>query len=97
MNEYSSRMTTSAERRKLKSRGQKLDTLLTIGRAGVTGTILDELRGCFERTDLVKVRVNVSDRAERTQAIETLATESGSECVGSVGRTSLLYRERSAS
>lgn len=87
-------MTTinAADKRRLKSRGQKLESLLTVGKAGLTDGVLKEMNTALERSDLVKVRVNIEDRVEREVLFANLASASGAVCVSTVGRTGLIYR-----
>ncbi|HUG12462.1 MAG TPA: YhbY family RNA-binding protein [Opitutaceae bacterium] len=82
---------TGKQRTHLRGLGQKLDSALSVGRGGVTKTVLNELERLLASHELVKVRV-LAERDDRPAITELLATGTRSEIVGSVGKTVLLYR-----
>ena len=75
----------------LRSLGQALDSSLSVGKEGVTRSVLKELDRQFESRELVKVKL-LADREEREAIMEALASGTGSKIAGSVGKTVLLYR-----
>ncbi|WP_221031215.1 YhbY family RNA-binding protein [Actomonas aquatica] len=83
---------TGAERRVLRSEGQLLEASVTVGREGVTATVIRELNSQLSRNGLIKVRAGETDRKAREALFAELATLTSSALVGTVGRTALYYR-----
>lgn len=82
---------TGAERGKLRSLAQTLDPKVFVGKAGVNAGIAKLLTDAFRNADLVKVRFT-AEREEMDQQAEELARLSGSEVIGSVGRTATFFK-----
>ena len=82
---------TGKQKTHLRGLGQRLESSLSVGRGGVTKTVQDELERLLAIHELVKVRV-LAERDDRPVITEVLAAGTGSEIVGSVGKTVLLYR-----
>ncbi len=82
---------TGAERGKLRSLAQTLDSKVFVGKAGVNEGIAKLLNDAFRNADLVKVRFTAEREAMDTQAQE-LAKLTDSEVIGSVGRTATFFR-----
>ena len=82
---------TGQQKAHLRGLGQKLAPLLSVGRGGVTKTVLAELEGLLSTHELVKVRV-LAERDDRPVIRDVLAAGTRSEIVGNVGKTVLLFR-----
>ena len=82
---------TGAERGKLRSLAQTLDPKVFVGKAGVNAGIAKLLEDAFRNADLVKVRFTAERDAMEAQAQE-LAKLTGSEVIGSVGRTATFFK-----
>ena len=82
---------TGAERGKLRSLAQTLDPKVFVGKAGVNAGIAKLLEDAFRNADLVKVRFTAERDAMEAQAAE-LAKLTGSEVIGSVGRTATFFK-----
>ncbi len=83
---------TGAERGKLRSLAQTLDPKVFVGKAGVNAGIAKLLLEAFRNADLVKVRFNAGREEMEAQARQ-LAELTGSELIGSVGRTASFFRQ----
>lgn len=83
---------TSAEKKILRSRAQRLPAVLQVGAKGVTEPFLQEMEIALERDRLVKLRFNMEREAHR-QAIGAIEEQTGAVCVGAVGRTAAFYRK----
>ena len=82
---------TGAERSKLRSLAQTLDPKVFVGKAGITEGISKLLLQAFSKADLVKVRFTAERDAMETQ-MQELARLTGSEVIGSVGRTATFFK-----
>lgn len=89
-----SALLSSAERRRLMSRGQRLRARLGIGRRGVSEAFLAEVRGELDRSELIKIRVDAQDREELRRLADELVQRVPCMWVGQVGRVIMLYRPR---
>lgn len=89
-NEETQRL-TGAERGKLRSLAQTLDPKVFVGKAGINAGIAKLLGEAFRNADLVKVRFTAERDIMEAQAKE-LAGLTGSEVIGSVGRTATFFK-----
>ena len=85
-------MLTSAEKRELKARGNRLDARVTLSERDLSDTAIDHVRRAFGHGDLLKVRVNTRDREICAVVVTKLAERVPCEIVQRVGRVALLYR-----
>ena len=83
---------TSAQKTQLRGLGQTTPDALLVGREGAAEKVVAQLVRELAKRELVKVRfTGGQDRHARAALHETLATATGSECVGSVGHTALFF------
>ncbi len=81
-----------ADRKFLRGLGQKLEPTVMVGKNGVTATVIDSAGKALTAHELVKVRF-VEHKDEKRSLIDELARGTGSEVVGMIGHTALLYRQ----
>ena len=86
-------------RNRLRTEGQGIAATLSIGKAGLTDGVVEELDAQLKRQHLVKVRVQRSalgeDRSAKDDQAVELSERLGAELVERRGNTVLLYRKRS--
>lgn len=82
---------TGHQKAYLRGLGQTLDASLSVGKGGVTQTVVRELERLLANHELVKVRL-LAGRDERGPLMDKLAAETHSQIVGSVGKTVVLFR-----
>jgi RNA-binding protein len=77
---------------KLRAKGQSLAPTAYVGKAGITPSVVEELKGQLRNNALVKVRfaASMEDRDAREAAAKELARGCGAELVEVRGRTALL-------
>ena len=85
-------MLTSKEKRRLRQVAHHLQPIVTLADKGVTEGLLDETRRALNDHEIIKAKVNVTDREARRELGEMLATQSGSEIVQVIGKVWVLYR-----
>ncbi len=83
---------TGAERGRLRGLAQTIEPKVFVGKAGVNAGIAKLLLEAFRNADLVKVRFNAGREEMEAQARQ-LAELTGSELIGSVGRTASFFRQ----
>ena len=84
---------SGADRKHLRSLGQKLEPFVMIGKNGVTDKVIESTGMALEAHELVKVRF-VDRKDEKRALIDELAAGTQSEVVGMIGHTALLYRQQ---
>ena len=85
---------TNSQRRFLKGRAHALKPVVTVGNAGLSESLLDELDVQLESHELLKLRLRVDERDARDEFIAQLVDSCGAELVGRVGNVAILYRAR---
>ena len=84
---------TGAQKTRLRGLGQTLPDTLHVGREGAAASVTARLDQELTRRELVKIRfTGGQDRHQRAALHESLATATGSACVGAVGHTALFWR-----
>lgn len=79
------------QRRHLRGLGHALKPIILIGQGGASDAVIAETARALNDHELVKVRVAGMDRDARDEALELLAKRTGSEMVGRIGHTAVLY------
>ena len=85
---------TNAQRRFLKGQAHALKPVVTVGNAGLSDSLLEELDIQLESHELLKLRLRVEERDARDGFIAQLVESTGAELVGRVGNIAILYRAR---
>ena len=80
------------DRKQFRTIGHHLKPVLTLGDAGLSDGILEELEGRLEDHELIKVKVHANNREDRDALVSELCAESGSELVPRTGHVALIYR-----
>ena len=84
---------TNAQKRELKSRAQKLEPILKLGRAGASDAFLKSLDEALAQHELVKIRF-ADFKDEKKTLAPILAEKTGSELVMRVGNVAVFFRKR---
>ena len=85
---------TGKQRQYLKGLAHALSPIVRVGKGGVTDSVIAETRKSLESHELIKVRVDVDDGAERKELAAKLASAADAQLAGSIGKIAILYRER---
>lgn len=78
----------------MKARAHALEPVVRVGHAGVTDSVVAELDRALTALELIKVRIDASDRVERGAACETILERTGAAEVLRVGKVLGLWRPR---
>ena len=78
--------------RHLRSLGQKIQPLCTIGKAGPTEGVVSQVSTLLETHELLKVRLPAGPATERKQLAEVICEACDAYLVGVLGRTALIYK-----
>ena len=83
---------TGRDRRRLRSRGQTLAALFTVGKGGLTAGSLRKVSDLLDEQDLLKVRVLPGAPMSADAAAAQLAESAKADVVQVLGNTILLHR-----
>ncbi|NOZ54468.1 MAG: ribosome assembly RNA-binding protein YhbY [Gammaproteobacteria bacterium] len=82
----------SKQKRFLRAQAHKLKPIVIVGNVGLTPTVLEEIDNSIEHHELIKIRINASDRINRQQMIEKISQHTYSQLVMSIGHIAAFYR-----
>ena len=85
---------TGKQRQFLKGLAHPLSPIVRVGKAGVTEAVVAETRKSLQSHELIKVRIDVDESAERKELANRLAAETDAHIAGTIGKIAILYRER---
>ena len=85
---------TSRERAHLKARAHALEPVVRIGQAGVTDAVVAEVERALAAHELIKVRIDAADRAQRVSDGDSICARTGASPVHRVGKILILWRPR---
>lgn len=85
---------TGKQKQYLKGLAHPLSPVVRVGKGGVSAAVIGEARKSLASHELIKVRIETDDSAERKTFAAELATACEAELVGSIGKIAILYRER---
>ena len=81
-----------SQRKYLRGAAHSYKPLVQIGKEGLSESVLDAIDTALEAHELIKVKI-VAERDQREQFVPIIEERLGCECVGTVGRMAILYRE----
>ena len=83
---------TTKQKKFLRARAHKLKPVVTVGNAGLTDSVLNELENTIEHHELIKVKINAATREDRQIMIERICQSAHAEMVNSIGHIAIFYR-----
>ena len=87
-------MLTAKQRQFLRGLAHGLAPVVRIGKGGLKPAVVAETRKALESHELIKVRIEVDDSAERKEMGEELARQADAQIAGTIGKLAILYRAR---
>ena len=86
-------MLTSKQRAQLRSMASTMDTIMQIGKGGISDTLVATVSDALEARELIKMKVLENCDLGVRGAAEELAARTGAEVVSVIGTKCILYRE----
>ena len=83
---------TPRERAHLKGRAHALEPIVQVGQGGLSEGVAAELERALTAHELIKVRINGTDRQARQATAEAICTRTGAAAVHQVGKIVVLWR-----
>lgn len=78
----------------LKAQAHHLQPVVMIGQHGLTESVIKETDSALNAHELIKVRVQGDDRAERVALCEALCEATRAQLVQHIGKLLVLWRKR---
>ena len=69
-----------------------MDSIVQIGKGGVSLTVVESAQAALTARELIKVRILQNSLIEPKDAVAELAEQTGAELVQVIGRNGLLYK-----
>ena len=85
---------TGKQKQFLRGLAHALAPIVRVGKGGATDAVIAETRKSLESHELIKVRIDIDESAERKALIERLASATDAHVAGTIGKIAILYRER---
>ena len=86
-------MLNSRQRAQLRAMANSYETILQIGKGGLTDNVVAQAASALEARELIKGRVLEASLLTARNAADTLAERIGAETVQTIGSRFILYRE----
>ena len=87
-------MLTSKQRAMLRSMANTMDTILYVGKDGVTDATVKEAYDALEARELIKCAVQQNSELTAREALDELCSRLGAEPVQCIGSRFVVYRAR---
>ena len=84
---------TGSQRKYLRGVAHGYKPLVQIGKEGLSKNVLSSIDTALEAHELIKVKI-AAEREQRERFVPVIEDRLNCECVGTVGRMAILYREQ---
>ena len=83
------------QRKYLRGLAHSMKPVVFIGQKGLTPGTLQSTESALDRHELIKVKfIDFKEKDQKTEIVGALERETGSEAVGMIGHTAILYRQQ---
>jgi len=83
-----------AEKKQLKTQAHPLKPVIIIGAKGLTQPVLDETNIALDAHELIKIKINGADKAERLEMASSLCDTLQAEFIQLIGFIVVVYRKK---
>ena len=83
---------TAKQKSHLRGLGQRFKYIATVGKAGLTPALTENISHLLDQHELIKVSIPAGPGPERQETAQALAEATGAALVGLIGRVVLIYR-----
>jgi RNA-binding protein len=84
---------TEKQKRFLRQQAHHRKVIVIIGQHGISDNVISEIDIALQHHELVKVRINTSDRDIRHGLIEQIAQRTHSDVIQKIGHLGVFYRQ----
>ncbi|UJP04644.1 MAG: ribosome assembly RNA-binding protein YhbY [Nitrosomonas sp.] len=85
---------TVSRRRELKALAHSLNPVVMIGKSGLSASVIDELDRAILKHELIKIKVQMDDRAIRNALLEQICQHLNAAFVQHIGKILVIYRPK---
>ena len=85
-------MLNSRQKKILRAKAHDLKPLILVGKSGVTDGCIQSINEAIEAHELIKVKF-IEHKDEKKDLSEAISNKTGSEIVGRIGHTIMLFRQ----
>ena len=85
-------MLTSKQRAQLRGMAASLDTIVIVGKGGITENVIEQVRDALKARELIKGKVLENSLLSAREACDMLAEACKAESVQSIGSKFVLYK-----
>ena len=86
-------MINSKQRAQLRAMANSIDTIVQIGKGGITENVVSQVSGALSTRELIKGRVLEASGLTAREAADILCEECGADTVQTIGSRFVLYKE----
>jgi RNA-binding protein len=86
---------SAKQRQALKTAAHHLKPVILVGQKGITESLIRETDAALKAHELIKVQIQEVDRSARREGALALAEATASTLVHQIGKTFILYRQKS--
>lgn len=80
------------QKRYLKALAHRLKPVVTVGQLGLRDSVLLEIDTALSAHELLKTRINASDRGERASLVDQISLKTQAEVVQRIGHVAVFFR-----
>ncbi len=84
---------SDSQRRHLRKLAHHLKPVVIVGNAGLTENVVTEIDNSLAHHELIKVKINATDKTERQTIIEKISDQTAADWVLSIGHIAAFYRQ----
>ncbi len=84
------------QKRKLRTLAHTLKPVVTVGGAGLTAAVLNEIGLSLDHHELLKIKLSCGDKAARIQVREQICSETGAHLIQEIGAVIVIFRKKIA-
>lgn len=77
----------------LKAQAHHLKPVVLLGAKGLTQAVIEETNVALEAHELIKVKINGAEKADRQLIAEALCSSLNADLVQLIGNTAIIYRK----
>jgi RNA-binding protein len=85
-------MLSTLERKRLRRIAHRLEPIVVVSERGLSPAVIGETHRALTDHELIKARLNLSDRHARKECGRSLAEQCAAEIVQEIGKVIVLYR-----
>jgi RNA-binding protein len=85
---------TTRQKQYLRGLAHPLSPIVRVGKGGLTESVIAETKKSLHAHELIKVRIEAEEGADRKDLAGKLASAADAQLAGTIGKVAILYRER---